>query len=101
MTPLVFAFPVRLLRRLINVASPSEHMKSFKTLLLGATFLGAQFLASIPSAQAAAASPEVPTGNVTFSLWGIATQPWQIMIDDFMKTPITTCQSFPQPTKSR
>jgi raffinose/stachyose/melibiose transport system substrate-binding protein len=32
------------------------------------------------------AKPPVPSGNVTFSLWGIATQPWQIMIDDFQKT---------------
>ena len=32
------------------------------------------------------AKPPVPSGNVTISLWGIATQPWQIMIDDFQKT---------------
>jgi raffinose/stachyose/melibiose transport system substrate-binding protein len=32
------------------------------------------------------AKPPVPSGNVTFTLWGIATQPWQIMIDDFQKT---------------
>jgi raffinose/stachyose/melibiose transport system substrate-binding protein len=32
------------------------------------------------------AKPPVPSGNVTFSFWGIATQPWQIMIDDFEKT---------------
>ena len=32
------------------------------------------------------AKPPVPSGNVTLSLWGIATQPWQIMIDDFQKT---------------
>jgi raffinose/stachyose/melibiose transport system substrate-binding protein len=61
-------------------------MKLIKPLLLGATLLGAQLLASMSSAQAAAGSPEVPTGNVTISLWGIATQPWQIMIDDFQKT---------------
>jgi raffinose/stachyose/melibiose transport system substrate-binding protein len=30
--------------------------------------------------------PPVPAGNVTFSFWGIASQPWQIMIDDFQKT---------------
>ena len=30
--------------------------------------------------------PPVPSGNVTFSFWGIASQPWQIMIDDFQKT---------------
>jgi raffinose/stachyose/melibiose transport system substrate-binding protein len=61
-------------------------MKLIKTLLLGATLLGAPFLASMSGAQAAAGSPEVPAGNVTISLWGIATQPWQIMIDDFQKT---------------
>ena len=33
-----------------------------------------------------AAKPPVPAGNVTISLWGIATQPWQVMIDDFQKT---------------
>jgi len=33
-----------------------------------------------------AAKPPVPSGNVTFSFWGIATQPWQVMIDDFQKT---------------
>src|SRR6516165_9747674 len=33
-----------------------------------------------------AAKPPVPSGNVTFSFWGIASQPWQIMIDDFQKT---------------
>src|SRR5258708_16544015 len=32
------------------------------------------------------AKPPVPSGNITISLWGIATQPWQIMIDDFQKT---------------
>src|SRR5215469_4079805 len=32
-----------------------------------------------------AAKPPVPSGNVTFSFWGIATQPWQVMIDDFQK----------------
>src|ERR1700756_4296878 len=30
--------------------------------------------------------PPVPSGNVTVSCWGIATQPWQVMIDDFQKT---------------
>jgi raffinose/stachyose/melibiose transport system substrate-binding protein len=33
-----------------------------------------------------AVKPPVPSGNVTFSFWGIASQPWQIMIDDFEKT---------------
>ena len=32
------------------------------------------------------AKPPVPSGNVTFSFWGIASQPWQVMIDDFQKT---------------
>jgi raffinose/stachyose/melibiose transport system substrate-binding protein len=30
--------------------------------------------------------PPVPTGQVTISFWGIASQPWQVMIDDFQKT---------------
>ena len=33
-----------------------------------------------------AAKPPVPSGNVTFSFWAIASQPWQVMIDDFQKT---------------
>jgi ABC-type glycerol-3-phosphate transport system substrate-binding protein len=33
-----------------------------------------------------AGKPPVPSGNVTFSFWGIASQPWQVMIDDFQKT---------------
>jgi raffinose/stachyose/melibiose transport system substrate-binding protein len=42
---------------------------------------------SVPAGTAQeAAKPPVPSGNVTFTLWGIATQPWQIMIDDFQKT---------------
>jgi raffinose/stachyose/melibiose transport system substrate-binding protein len=42
---------------------------------------------SVPAGTAQeSAKPPVPTGNVTFSLWGIATQPWQLMIDDFQKT---------------
>src|SRR6516162_5419350 len=30
--------------------------------------------------------PPVPSGNITFSFWGIASSPWQVMIDDFQKT---------------
>jgi raffinose/stachyose/melibiose transport system substrate-binding protein len=30
--------------------------------------------------------PPVPKGNITFSFWAIASQPWQTMIDDFEKT---------------
>ena len=33
-----------------------------------------------------AAKPPVPSGTVTFSFWGIASSPWQVMIDDFQKT---------------
>jgi len=33
-----------------------------------------------------APKPPVPTGNVTFSFWGIASSPWQVMINDFQKT---------------
>jgi raffinose/stachyose/melibiose transport system substrate-binding protein len=32
-----------------------------------------------------AVKPPVPSGNVTFSFWGIASSPWQVMIDDFQK----------------
>jgi len=31
------------------------------------------------------ALPEAPKGNVTVNFWGIATQPWQVMIDAFQK----------------
>src|SRR5882724_10961431 len=31
------------------------------------------------------APPEFPKGNVTVNFWGIATQPWQVMIDAFQK----------------
>jgi raffinose/stachyose/melibiose transport system substrate-binding protein len=42
---------------------------------------------SVPAGTAQeSAKPPVPSGNITISLWGIATQPWQIMIDDFQKT---------------
>ena len=42
---------------------------------------------SVPAGTAQdSTKPPVPSGNVTISLWGIATQPWQIMIDDFQKT---------------
>jgi raffinose/stachyose/melibiose transport system substrate-binding protein len=36
-------------------------------------------------AQNTAASPPVPTGNITVNFWGIATQPWPVMIDAFQK----------------
>jgi raffinose/stachyose/melibiose transport system substrate-binding protein len=54
-------------------------------LLPAATFAGIASSGSIGIAQNAA-KPPVPSGNVTFSFWGIASQPWQIMIDDFEKT---------------
>jgi raffinose/stachyose/melibiose transport system substrate-binding protein len=54
-------------------------------LLPAATFAGIASSVSIGIAQNAA-KPPVPSGNVTFSFWGIASQPWQIMIDDFEKT---------------
>ena len=62
-------------------------MKSIKLRLhqsIAACTVFAWFVSS-GSAQEAP-KPPVPTGNVTLSLWGIATQPWQIMIDDFQKT---------------
>jgi raffinose/stachyose/melibiose transport system substrate-binding protein len=49
--------------------------------LLGAAFLvvpGSLFSQSTPL-------PEVPKGNITVNFWGIATQPWQVMIDEFQK----------------
>ncbi|HTD16447.1 MAG TPA: hypothetical protein VK673_14790 [Chthoniobacterales bacterium] len=44
------------------------------------------FTCSVTSALAQDNKPPVPSGNVTVSFWGIATQPWQVMIDDFQKT---------------
>src|ERR1700758_5654539 len=41
---------------------------------------------SMTQASAQDNKPPVPSGNVTVSFWGIATQPWQVMIDDFQKT---------------
>src|SRR6201987_4527743 len=61
-------------------------MKSrIRHLLLSAAFTGLACSVSIASAQNTA-TPPVPSGNVTVSLWGIATQPWPVMIDDFQKT---------------
>jgi len=62
-------------------------MKSrFLRFLFSAAML-ASMAWSVPAGTAQeAAKPPVPSGNVTFTLWGIATQPWQIMIDDFQKT---------------
>jgi raffinose/stachyose/melibiose transport system substrate-binding protein len=54
-------------------------------LLSAATFASLAWFGSAGMAQNAA-KPPVPSGNVTFSLWGIASQPWQVMIDDFQKT---------------
>jgi raffinose/stachyose/melibiose transport system substrate-binding protein len=54
-------------------------------LLAAATFATMACSVSTGNAQNAA-KPPVPSGNVTFSLWGIASQPWQVMIDDFQKT---------------
>ena len=54
-------------------------------LLPAVTFVGIASSVTTGIAQNAA-KPPVPSGNVTFSFWGIATQPWQVMIDDFQKT---------------
>ena len=54
-------------------------------LLPAATFAGIASSVATGNAQNAA-KPPVPSGNVTFSFWGIATQPWQVMIDDLQKT---------------
>jgi raffinose/stachyose/melibiose transport system substrate-binding protein len=53
--------------------------------LPAATFASIVCFASTGMAQNSA-KPPVPSGNVTFSLWTIASQPFQIMIDDFQKT---------------
>ena len=60
-------------------------MKSptLQTLLTAAALTG--LACSITPASAQDTSPPVPSGNVTVSFWGIATQPWQVMIDDFEK----------------
>jgi raffinose/stachyose/melibiose transport system substrate-binding protein len=60
-------------------------MKSaiLRSLLAAATFTG--FACSTPSASAQDNKPPVPSGNVTFSFWGIATTPWGVMIDDYQK----------------
>jgi raffinose/stachyose/melibiose transport system substrate-binding protein len=42
--------------------------------------------AESPALAQDAAKPPVPSGNITISLWGIASQPWQVMINDFQKT---------------
>ena len=54
-------------------------------LLPAVTFAGIASSVATGNAQNAA-KPPVPSGNVTFSFWGIATQPRQVMIDDFQKT---------------
>ena len=54
-------------------------------LLSAATFASIASFGSAGLAQNTA-KPPVPSGNVTTSLWGIASQPWQVMIDDFQKT---------------
>jgi raffinose/stachyose/melibiose transport system substrate-binding protein len=55
-----------------------------QTLLTAVAFTG--LACSIVSVSAQDAKPPVPSGNITVSFWGIATQPWQVMIDDFQKT---------------
>jgi ABC-type glycerol-3-phosphate transport system substrate-binding protein len=58
-------------------------------LLSAATFAGIVCSVSSGTAQDSVKNSvqgPVPSGNVTFSFWGIASQPWQVMIDDFQKT---------------
>jgi ABC-type glycerol-3-phosphate transport system substrate-binding protein len=51
---------------------------------LSSTAVAAGMACSVAAGTAQeAAKPPVPSGNITFTLWGIATQPWQVMIDDF------------------
>jgi ABC-type glycerol-3-phosphate transport system substrate-binding protein len=62
-------------------------MKSRFLRFLSSAALLAGIAWSVPAGTAQeSAKPPVPSGNVTLTLWGIATQPWQIMIDDFQKT---------------
>ena len=56
-----------------------------RLLLSAATFASMVWYTSSGIAEEAS-KPPVPSGNVTFSLWGIASQPWQVMINDFQKT---------------
>jgi raffinose/stachyose/melibiose transport system substrate-binding protein len=60
-------------------------IRSLRLLLPVATLASVVWAVS-PGLTQDAVKPPVPSGNVTFSLWGIATQPWQVMIDDFQKT---------------
>jgi raffinose/stachyose/melibiose transport system substrate-binding protein len=55
-------------------------------LLVSIASLSTLFLAICSTNAQEAAKPPVPSGNVTFSFWGIASTPWQVMIDDFQKT---------------
>src|SRR5690348_10569830 len=55
-----------------------------RSLLPAATFVSMAWYVPTGTAQDSA-KPPVPSGNITISLWGIATQPWQVMIDDFQK----------------
>jgi hypothetical protein len=55
-----------------------------RALLTAATLTGIACTTSSSLAQDN--KPPVPSGNITVSFWGIATQPWQVMIDDFQKT---------------
>jgi len=62
-------------------------MKSTRLRLLQSIATCMAFAWSVSSGTAQdAAKPPVPTGNVTLSFWGIASSPWQVMIDDFQKT---------------
>src|SRR5580693_7536474 len=61
------------------------NIRSLRLLIPIATLAGVVWSVS-PGLTQDATKPPVPSGNITISLWGIATQPWQIMIDDFQKT---------------
>ena len=62
-------------------------MKTRVFRFLSATAVAAGMAWSVSTGTAQdSAKPPVPSGNITFTLWGIATQPWQVMIDDFQKT---------------
>ncbi|MBW0000591.1 MAG: extracellular solute-binding protein [Verrucomicrobia bacterium] len=56
-----------------------------RSLFPAAMLAAVTWAASAGMAQNSVQGP-VPSGNVIFSFWGIASQPWQVMIDDFQKT---------------
>ena len=61
-------------------------LRLFRFLSSAAVAAGMAWSVPAGTAQDSAKRRRCSSGNVTITLWGIATQPWQIMIDDFQKT---------------